>query len=109
MAAMPVPSARTAGLAIEVAAVWLAMILARGMIGLLRGRRRSGGAVTRARLLTCAGLAGAGDCTPVEPRDGGILDPPGRLRNLRVDVVSTGGASWASQMGWREWYQLRES
>src|SRR3954451_24700833 len=33
------PSARTAGVAVEIASVWLALILARGMLALVRGPR----------------------------------------------------------------------
>src|SRR5262249_49634974 len=49
--ATPVPFARTAGVAVAVAAVWLAMLLSRQMIGFLRGRGRSDAAATRNRLL----------------------------------------------------------
>jgi hypothetical protein len=55
----PVPNERTAGLAMEIAAVWLAMILARGIIVLVRGEPSGGDAGRLRRVIPIAWRAAA--------------------------------------------------
>lgn len=99
MGTSPVPFARTAGVAIAVAAVWLAMILGRRMISILRGRRSGMAAGWRALVAPLAWRAAAlvlllGFAT----REGWIL---------RVDYKTFNTRS-SPEAGWSNWYELRE-
>jgi hypothetical protein len=98
--AVPIPFARTAGVVAEVAAVWLAMILARGMIGLIRGRQGSSGAAPRARLLASMGWRALAIVFLI-----GLTMRESRI--LRVDYGAFEARS-SAEPWWRYWYQLRE-
>jgi hypothetical protein len=99
-AVVPVPYARTAGVAAEVAGVWLAMILARGMIGLIRGPHGSSGAAPPARLLASMAWRAVAIALLI-----GLTMRESRI--LRVDSGAFEARS-AVQPEWRYWYQLRE-
>jgi hypothetical protein len=99
--ATPVPFARTVGVAVAVAAVWLVMILARQMIGLLRRRGRPGAAATRNRLPASMAwrAAALGLLLAFAMQESWIL---------RVDDAAFAARS-SSQVNWNLWYEVRET
>jgi hypothetical protein len=101
MGMQPVPLVRTAGVAIEIASVWLAMILARGMLGLWRRRGTEPEVAGRGGLL--ASLAWRGLAIVLllglAMREFEILRIKFEMLQARSDV----------QVDWRSWYGVRET
>ena len=97
---VPVPFSRTVGLAVEIAAIWLAMILARGVLAIVRDRRRTVGAPTQTpRLWAMAWRAAAIVLVlSLAMREAWVL---------RIDFA-TFDDRLSPQAGWRAWYQVRE-
>lgn len=96
----PVPFARTAGVVIAVAAAWLAMILARRIVAIVRARVRSGaapgwGGVAAAVAWRAAALV---LLLGFAMRESWIL----RIDEKMFDAHS------ASELGWDRWYEVRE-
>ncbi len=94
---LAVPFARTAGVLVEVAAIWLALILARGLIGLVRRPRTDGEPGRRLRVPMAWRAAAIAVLLGLVMRESLIL---------RVDYPTF--SSRMSDAGWSWWYQMRE-